>query len=132
MRETSILDHLNCKTQAHARVCKENKEKKWLPIKIFFIESTTISCLPKILEKQILLRVFVMMLQSIKVLMLHCIYYWYMQQLSIGTHQLCQHSFKHNGSVKQYTLIEHSLYDKDYDYTICSNKTVFLKVFCYM
>ena len=25
MRETNILDNLNCKTQAHARVCKENK-----------------------------------------------------------------------------------------------------------
>ena len=25
MRETSILDNSNCKTQAHARVCKENK-----------------------------------------------------------------------------------------------------------
>ena len=26
MRETSIMDNLNCKTQAHASVCKENKE----------------------------------------------------------------------------------------------------------
>ena len=26
MRETSIMDKLNCKTQAHASVCKENKE----------------------------------------------------------------------------------------------------------
>ena len=25
MRETSIMDNLNCKMQAHARVCKENK-----------------------------------------------------------------------------------------------------------
>ena len=25
MRETSIMDNLNCKTQAHARVCEENK-----------------------------------------------------------------------------------------------------------
>ena len=25
MKETSIMDSLNCKTQAHARVCKENK-----------------------------------------------------------------------------------------------------------
>ena len=25
MRETSIMNNLNCKTQAHARVCKENK-----------------------------------------------------------------------------------------------------------
>ena len=25
MRETSIMDKLNCKTQAHARVCEENK-----------------------------------------------------------------------------------------------------------
>ena len=24
MRETNILDNLNCKTQAHVRVCKEN------------------------------------------------------------------------------------------------------------
>ena len=25
MRETSIVDNKNCKTQAHARVCEENK-----------------------------------------------------------------------------------------------------------
>ena len=25
MKETSIMDNLNCKTQAHARVCEENK-----------------------------------------------------------------------------------------------------------
>ena len=25
MRETSIMDNLNCKMQANARVCKENK-----------------------------------------------------------------------------------------------------------
>ena len=25
MRETGIMDNLNCKMQAHARVCKENK-----------------------------------------------------------------------------------------------------------
>ena len=25
MRETSIIDNKNCKTQAHARVCEENK-----------------------------------------------------------------------------------------------------------
>ena len=28
MRETSKLYNLNCKTQAHARVCKENKLEK--------------------------------------------------------------------------------------------------------
>ena len=30
MRETSIMNNLNCKMQAHARVCEENKleEKK--------------------------------------------------------------------------------------------------------
>ena len=28
MRETSIMDNLNCKMQAHARVCKENKFKE--------------------------------------------------------------------------------------------------------
>ena len=27
MRETNIIDNLNCKTQAHARVCEENKLK---------------------------------------------------------------------------------------------------------
>ena len=36
MRETSIMDNLNCKTQAHARVWKENKlelefEEKTMP-----------------------------------------------------------------------------------------------------
>ena len=28
MRETSIMDNLNCKTQTHARVCEENKLNK--------------------------------------------------------------------------------------------------------
>ena len=37
MRETSIMDNLKCKTQAHARVCEENKlelelEEKTMPI----------------------------------------------------------------------------------------------------
>ena len=27
IRETSIMDNLNCKTQAHARVCEENIEE---------------------------------------------------------------------------------------------------------
>ena len=27
MRETSIMDNLNCKMQAHARVCEENIEE---------------------------------------------------------------------------------------------------------
>ena len=27
MRETSIMDNLNCKMQAHARVCEENKSE---------------------------------------------------------------------------------------------------------
>ena len=34
--ETSTMDNLNCKIQAHARVCKENieleEEKKTMPI----------------------------------------------------------------------------------------------------
>ena len=31
MRETSIMDNLNCKMQAYVRVCKENKlEEKQL------------------------------------------------------------------------------------------------------
>ena len=35
MRETSILDNLNCKMQAHAKVCEENKlEEKTKPIEI--------------------------------------------------------------------------------------------------
>ena len=33
MRETSIMDNLNCKMQAYARVCEENKlEEKTMPI----------------------------------------------------------------------------------------------------
>ena len=38
MRETSIMDNLNCKMQAHARVCEENKleEKKRRLLKQFF------------------------------------------------------------------------------------------------
>ena len=29
MRETSIMDNLNCKMQAHAQVHKENKLEEW-------------------------------------------------------------------------------------------------------
>ena len=41
MWETSIINNLNCKIQAHARVYKENKElaleeKQLLPIKNFY------------------------------------------------------------------------------------------------
>ena len=35
MRETNLMDNLNYKMQAHARVCKENKlelEEKTMPI----------------------------------------------------------------------------------------------------
>ena len=33
MRETSIMDNLNCKMYAHARVCEENQlEEKMIPI----------------------------------------------------------------------------------------------------
>ena len=36
MRETSIMDNLNCKMQTHARVCEENKlEEKWHLLKQF-------------------------------------------------------------------------------------------------
>ena len=42
MRETSIVDNLNCKTQAHARVCEENKkeleEKNDCPLKYFMVK----------------------------------------------------------------------------------------------
>ena len=32
MKETSIMNNLNCKMQAHARVCEENKlEEKTIP-----------------------------------------------------------------------------------------------------
>ena len=39
MREKSIVNNLNCKMQAHARVCEENKlqlklEEKTMPIEI--------------------------------------------------------------------------------------------------
>ena len=35
MRETSLMDNLNCKMQAHARVCEEIKlEEKMMPIEI--------------------------------------------------------------------------------------------------
>ena len=38
MRETSRTDNLNCKMQAHVRVCEENKleelEEKTMPIEI--------------------------------------------------------------------------------------------------
>ena len=34
MKETSITDNLNCKMQAHARVCEENELEKTTPIEI--------------------------------------------------------------------------------------------------
>ena len=42
MRETRIMNNLNCKMQAHARVCKENKlESEELEEKIMSIETIT-------------------------------------------------------------------------------------------
>ena len=38
MRETSIMNNLNCKTQAHVRVCEEEKLEKKLPIEIFSLK----------------------------------------------------------------------------------------------
>ena len=43
MRETSIMDNLNCKMQAHARVCKENKsEEKQVDVLISKIQALQI------------------------------------------------------------------------------------------
>ena len=42
MRETSIVDNLNCKTQAHARGCEENKfeeKKNDCPLKYFMVKT---------------------------------------------------------------------------------------------
>ena len=36
MRETSIMDNLNCKMQVHARVSEENNLEKPTPIKIIY------------------------------------------------------------------------------------------------
>ena len=48
MRETSIMDNLNCKTQAHARVCEEKlEEKKRLPIENVFFERWSVRCNPR-------------------------------------------------------------------------------------
>ena len=38
MRETSIMDNVNYKMQAHARACKENKEKINCPLKYFLLK----------------------------------------------------------------------------------------------
>ena len=38
MRDTSIIDNLNCKTQAYTRVCKENELKKITPIETILYE----------------------------------------------------------------------------------------------
>ena len=39
MRETSIVDDKNCRTQAHARMCEENKLELKLEEKMTPIES---------------------------------------------------------------------------------------------
>ena len=38
MRDTSIIDNLNCKTQAYTRVCKENELEKMTPIETILCE----------------------------------------------------------------------------------------------
>ena len=40
MRETNIMDNLNCKMQAYVRVCEENKRKNDCLLKIFVEKST--------------------------------------------------------------------------------------------
>ena len=36
MRETGIIDSLNCKTQVYARVCEDNKLEEKAPIEIIY------------------------------------------------------------------------------------------------
>ena len=38
MRETGIMDNLDCKMQAHSRVCKENKSDLELEEKMMLID----------------------------------------------------------------------------------------------
>ena len=77
MREISIMDNLNCKTQPHARVCKENKvleEKNDCPFNKFSLKDRLLEGTQETLKRQILVCLLMMILHSIKILILYLIY----------------------------------------------------------
>ena len=72
MRETNIIDNY-CKTQAHVRVCEENKleEKNDYPLSLKDQPSDTTL---ETVREWILVCLLVMILHSIKVLIVYCIF----------------------------------------------------------
>ena len=69
------MDNLICKTQAHARVCKENKlDKNDCPLKEVSLKHRLLGTTQESPKKLVLVCLFVMMLHSIKVLTLYYIY----------------------------------------------------------
>ena len=71
MRETSIMDNLNCKTQAHARVCEEKlEEKNDCRLKTFSLKDGPSDATQEDKKKRILLALLLKILHNIKVLIL--------------------------------------------------------------
>ena len=69
MREARIMGNLNCKMQAHARMCKENKlEKNDCPLKEFSLKDWPSGTTQESSKKWILVCLLVMKLYSIKAL----------------------------------------------------------------
>ena len=80
MRETSIMDNLNCKTQAYARVCEENKEELELEkndcrLKTFSLKDGPSDATQEDKKKRILLALLLKILHNIKVLIVCLIYH---------------------------------------------------------
>ena len=72
MRKTSILNKLNHKLQAHARVCEENREleKNEILLKYFAVKGSTLKGCERIVTQPFQMKLATKILHSIKVLVL--------------------------------------------------------------
>ena len=72
MRETRIMNNLNCKTQAHARVCEEKLEEKKTPIELILrLKGPSLKDYVRRVGRHIKMIFSRMIHHSIKVLVLH-------------------------------------------------------------
>ena len=69
MRKTSILNKLNHKLQAHARVCEENKEleKNKILLKYFAVKGLTLKCCGRTVTQPFRMKLTTRILHNVKV-----------------------------------------------------------------
>ena len=106
MRETSILDNKNYKTQAHARVCEENKleelelelEEKTTPIEtILRLKGASLKDHIGRVEKSIKTIFSRMIHHTIKVLAIFYFKHYCMCKMTFGSHHGNQYQNTRNG-----------------------------------